>query len=39
MVERSRRFWSFVGQIKLLVNKFYDVEAVLKAVELGRVSR
>jgi hypothetical protein len=29
MVERSRRFWSFVDQVKLLMDKFYSDEAVL----------
>jgi hypothetical protein len=29
LVERSREFWSLVGQIRLPMHKFYDAELVL----------
>jgi hypothetical protein len=39
LVERSRKFWSLVGQIKLFIEKFYGVELVLNQGWFQRVSR
>jgi hypothetical protein len=39
LVERSRKYWSLVGQIKLFLNKFYEIRPFLNQGWFGRVSR
>jgi hypothetical protein len=39
LVERSREFWSLVGQAELLIDKFYDVELILNQGWFVQVSR
>ena len=39
LVERSRKIWSLMGQIKLFLNKFYEIRPFLNQGWFGRVSR
>ena len=39
LVERSRKFWSLVDQIRSFLNKFYGTRPFLNQGWFGRVSR